>query len=92
MRQNILFGMDENEIEKIRFIVEETLRNLGANPQDNLWVTGTEAERILGVGKTQLYLLRTNPNSGIVFSQANRKNIMYLKKSLYDYLEKNIVK
>lgn len=81
----------EYEREKpLQLIMEEHIRKNGGDPYEELWVNSTRAQEILGVKQTQLYLIRTNPKNKIVFSQPNRKNIMYLKKSLYEYLERHI--
>lgn len=82
--------IEKEEVETIRHIVEEYLKEKGIDPHEEVWVDSKKAQEILGVRQTQLYLIRTEPQNKIVFSQPNRKNIMYLKQSLYDYLNRNI--
>lgn len=81
----------ENEKgDSLQLMSEEHIKKNGGNPHEELWVNSKRAQDILGIKQTQLYLIRTNPKNKIVFSQPNRKNIMYLKKSLYEYLERHI--
>tara|TARA_A100000171_G_scaffold52177_1_gene69394 strand:- start:909 stop:1172 length:264 start_codon:yes stop_codon:yes gene_type:complete len=82
--------IDQHELETIQQIVEEHLRKLGMNLNEEIWVDSKRAMEILGVRQTQLYLIRTDPKNKIVFSQANKKNLMYKVESLYSYLNRHI--
>lgn len=52
------------------------------------WVTPEEAQKILNVGKTCLQSLRNE--SKIVYSQPSRKQILYDRQSLEQYLKNHI--
>ncbi len=79
------------EVEDLQIMIETYLQANGYDPEEEIWVDGKRAQEILGVKTTQLYLLRNDPSNGITFSQPSRKVIMYLKSSLYEYLERSIV-
>ncbi len=85
------FDKERQEAERISQIVKEILKQMGVAPQDDIWVNGERAQEILDCKRTQLYLLKSDPSTGIVYSKRNKKNIMYLKQSLLDYLANNIV-
>ena len=84
--------IDDEIRNELKQIVLEAFKEAGVTPQDDIWVNSERAMRILNCKKTQLYLLCQDEDNGIVVSQKNRKNKVYLKSSLYAYLEKNIKK
>jgi uncharacterized protein YbcI len=88
MRKQLI---DNETVILIKGIVEEQLRAMGVDPEVKLWVNSKEAREILGdISVTQLYLLRTQPEHKLVFSQRNRKNVLYLRSSLISYIERHI--
>ncbi len=70
-------------------LVKEIIERLKDEEKTSLdiWVDGQTAMEILKIKKTKLYYLRSTGE--IRYSQANKKNILYFKPSLIEYLEKN---
>ena len=73
-------------------MVKEVFQEMGIQLQDEEWVNGERAQQILNCKRTQLFLLASDPSTGIVVSRMNRKNTLYLKKSLIQFIERNIIK
>ena len=69
--------------------VKKALEKALAAKSENDWISGQDAKQLLGVkSKTKMQQLRDNQK--IVFSQHGR-TIMYSKKSILDFINKNIV-
>ena len=83
--------VNKMEYERIKSMVEEILREFGAKPNEQIWLTSDQAKSLLNVKTTQLYLLRQDASNGIIYTQPSRKVILYRKDSLLEYLNRNIV-
>jgi hypothetical protein len=54
-------------------------------PKENLWITGEEAQKLLNIGRVTLQKLRDEGK--IRFSQRDRKNILYDRSSIIEFIE-----
>ncbi|MGG8496828.1 hypothetical protein ACQY1Q_10450 [Tenacibaculum sp. TC6] len=82
---------DKKDQEVIKNIVKEAFNEMGFQLQDEIWVNSQRAMEILNCKRTQLFLLASDPSTGIVVSRMNRKNTLYLKSSLLQFIDKNIL-
>lgn len=69
-------------------LVEQVVDRLKSQhgEEKNEWITGEEAMQLLNVGKTTLQTYRDQGK--IRYTQPERKNILYSRKSIMEHLEK----
>lgn len=76
--------------EDLYFLVDEVVQVLKErhNIEEDLWISGNEAMRMLGV-KSRTTLSKLRNEGKIRFSQPERKIILYYRQSILAYLERN---
>lgn len=80
----------KEEVEVLRHLIIQVLTELGIDHTKPEWIDKHETKSMLGISSdTTLWSLRKDPASGIIFSQKNKKNIMYLRSSVLEYLKQN---
>ncbi len=53
-----------------------------------LWLTYSEAQKLTGLGRTTLWMLINDPNSGVRAARIGRRAVRISRRSLEEYMER----